>query len=196
MALDKVKPLKIESSDTGGDENDAFPTSLNPEEDYVELAGIVIDELGVRDESTVVWRIGDDMMFRDTNNPGGATLTDLLASSGGGITEAQHRTLRQLIHFIDEGPAEGFASGAYKEILPSGDPFPTTVTWWESSAKLKKIIRKTITRSGGGATNVKPTPILWEIFDTDGSTMLASVSDAITYSGAFESTRTRTITVV
>ena len=114
---------------------------------------------------------------------------------GGGITEAQHRILRQLIHFIDEGPAEGFSSGAYKEVLPSGGPFPTSIIWWESSSKLKKLIEKTITRSGGGATIVTPTPIVWKIYDTDGSTVLAEVSDAVVYSAVFETSRTRTITV-
>lgn len=111
---------------------------------------------------------------------------------GGGISEEQHKTLRQLIHFIAEGPADGFASGAFKEV--TGGLFPTSIVWWESAAKLKKIVEKTITRSGGGATLVKPTPIVWEVYDTDGTTVLATVSDAITYSGVAEVSRTRTIT--
>jgi hypothetical protein len=111
-------------------------------------------------------------------------------TGGTGLTEAAHRVLRQLIHFIDEGPAEGFASGAYKEILPSANPFPTSVIWWESSSKLKKIVEKLITW-----TAAFPTTIEWNIYDTDGSTKLATVSDAISYTGAFETTRTRTITV-
>jgi len=110
--------------------------------------------------------------------------------SGGGISEAQHRTLRQLIHFVEEGPAGGFASGAYKETLPTANPFPTSVIWWESSSKLKKIVERTITWTGA-----LPTTDQWEIYDTDGSTVLATVSDAISYSGVFETTRTRTITV-
>jgi len=45
----------------------------------------------------------------------------------GYITASDHEILRQLIHFIDSGgPADGFASGAYKEILPTGNPFPTS----------------------------------------------------------------------
>lgn len=107
------------------------------------------------------------------------------------MTATQHKALRQLIHFIDDGPAEGFTSGAFKEVI--GGVFPTTVTWWTSAAKTAKIVQKTITRSGGGATNVAPTPIVWRVYDTDGSTVLATVSDAIVYSGAFETSRTRTI---
>jgi hypothetical protein len=116
-----------------------------------------------------------------------------LRTGGSGLTEEAHKTLRQLIHFIDDGPAEGFTSGAYKETLPSGDPFPTSIIWWESSSKLKKIVEKTITRSGGGATNVTPTPVVWKMYDTDGSTVLCTVTDAISYSGVFETSRTRTI---
>jgi hypothetical protein len=109
------------------------------------------------------------------------------------VTANQHRVLRHLIHFIGEGPADGFVSGAYKETI--GGAFPTSIIWWESSGKTKKIVEKTITRSGGVATRIKPTPIIWKVYDTDGTTILGTVEDNITYSGVFENTRTRTITV-
>lgn len=98
------------------------------------------------------------------------------------------RALRSLVHFINEGPADGFASGAYKEILPSANPFPTSVIWWSSAAKLKKIVEKTITYTGAN-----PTTIVWKSYASDGVTVLATVSDAISYSGPFETVRTRTI---
>jgi hypothetical protein len=118
-----------------------------------------------------------------------------LRTRGAGLLEEQHRTLRHLIHFIDEGPGGGFTSGAYKEILPEADLFPTSVIWWVSSAKAQKIVEKTITRSGGGATVTAPTPVVWKVYNTDGTTVMAEISDAITYSGVFEIDRTRTITV-
>lgn len=108
--------------------------------------------------------------------------------SGGGISEAQHKTLRQLIHFIDDGPAEGFPSGSYKETLPSGATFPTSEIWWESSSKLKKIVELSTTWSGVNITQEQ-----WRIYGTDGSTVLWIITDAISYSGVFETTRTRTI---
>lgn len=115
----------------------------------------------------------------------------ITASSGGGsgITAEDHKTLRQLIHFIDGGPAEGFVSGAYKEIIPSGSPFPTSIIWYESSNKLKKIVEKTIVYNA----NKTPSTITWKVYDTDGSTVLATVSDSISYSGIFETSRKRTI---
>jgi hypothetical protein len=35
----------------------------------------------------------------------------------------------------------------------------------------------------------------WKVYDVDGSTVLATVTDSISYSGVFETSRTRTITV-
>jgi hypothetical protein len=109
-------------------------------------------------------------------------------TGGSGISEAQHRVLRQLIHFIDDGPAEGFVSGAYKETLPTADPFPTSMVWWESSSKLKKIVERLVTWTGAF-----PTTDQWKIYDTDGSTVLWIVTDTISYSGPFETHRVRAI---
>lgn len=109
--------------------------------------------------------------------------------TGSGISEAQHKTLRQLIHFIEDGPAEGFASGAYKETTPAG-PFPTSEVWWESGSKLKKIVSLDTTWTGPNITQE-----VWRIYDVDGSTVLATVTDVVSYTGIFESSRTRTITV-
>lgn len=97
-----------------------------------------------------------------------------------------HAAIRQLIHFIDNGPCETFASNAYREM--TGTVFPTAIIWYESSGKTKKIVSKDITWTG-----VLPSPIVWKIYDTDGSTVLATVTDTITYSGVFETSRTRTI---
>jgi hypothetical protein len=126
------------------------------------------------------------MLFRDVVTGAEHTLTELLAGAAG-LTESAHKTLRQLIHFINDGPGGGFASGAFKETTPAG-PFPTSEIWWESASKLKKIVSLDTTWVGA-----KITAEVWKVYDTDGSTVLATVTDAITYSGAFESSRTRTI---
>jgi hypothetical protein len=124
------------------------------------------------------------------NSPGAADWKNTtIGDAGGGITADEHKILRQLIHFIDEGPGGGFASGAYKEILPAANPFPTQTIWWESSLKLQKIVEKNITRNA----NQTPATIQWKMYDTDGSTVLETVTDTITYSGVFEISRTRSI---
>jgi hypothetical protein len=108
--------------------------------------------------------------------------------SGTGLTKPQHDALRSLIHFINDGPAEGFVSGAFREILPAASPFPTSVIWWESAAKLQKIVELTITYTG-----INPTTEEWKMYDTDGTTVLVTVTDTVTYSGVFELSRTRAI---
>lgn len=40
MAIDKVRPLKIENPSEGGTQTDPFPTEMNPTQDYVATAGI------------------------------------------------------------------------------------------------------------------------------------------------------------
>lgn len=107
----------------------------------------------------------------------------------GYVSKFEHKTLRDLIHFIDEGPGDGFASGAFKEVLPVGAPFPTSVTWYLDIAKTKKLVEKFITYSGVAF----PSIIQWNMYDKDGVTLIHTVTDTITYNAAFESTRVRTI---
>lgn len=175
---------------------DADPTKpwdepIDVENEGFKVAAVFLVAPGNNDKLVALWRDGDDLRARDVTNPGasgaGYSLSDMLASSAG-MTEGEHRVVRQLIHFINDGPAEGFATGAYKE--QHVDPFPEWAIWYESSAKTKKIVEVNITYTGAF-----PTAEEWKIYDTDGSTVLATVTDAITYSGAFESSRTRTIVI-
>jgi hypothetical protein len=192
---DKVQIYKRESTAGGGDpsDNDDFyqDKPLDPSEDAPEVQGVFFqDATGgqANDEDVYAVRNGDDLVFRDKTVGAEVTLNDLYAGAGG-LSEVQHSALRQLIHFINEGPAEGFATGAYKEILPAGSPFPTSVIWWESAAKTQKIVEKTLTYNG-----VSPSQIQWKMYDVDGTTVLTTVTDSITYiNNVFESSRTRAI---
>jgi len=144
---------------------------------------IQLDDRGT--DSTIVgsiWRLGNDLFGRDSTGKFN------LRSGGGGITDAQHKALKDLIHFIDDGPADGWASGAYKEILPAANPFPNQEIWWTSSGKTARIVSLDITRNA----NKTPATEVWKVYDTDGSTILVTVTDTISYSGVFETTRTRT----
>ena len=186
MALDRVQPLKIEDTETGTEE-DLFPTALDRNEDFVDCHGITLQSTESDDDAVVITRDGDgNMTFLDVANTV-KTLAELAAGSD--WTADAHKIVRQLIHFIETGgPAEGFASGAYREI--TGGVFPTSIIWWESSAKLKKIVERGIT---WGASPKVPTQDQWKVYDTDGSSVLATVTDTITHSGAFETSRTRAV---
>lgn len=184
---DRVQPVKWESTGEGGSSDEPFPAGVDPQEDALEIRGLFLapDAPAERDENVYVLRDGDDMVFRDVTVGAEKTLTELVAGSGG-LTENGHKVLRQLIHFIEGGPAEGFASGAYREV--TGTVFPTSIVWWEDSGKTKKIVERLITWTG-----VNPTTDQWKVYDTDGSTVLATVTDTISYSGLFETSRTRTV---
>lgn len=101
------------------------------------------------------------------------------------VTTASHRTLRDLIHFIDEGPADGFASGAIK--TTTGTAFPSYEVWTTVSGL--NIVDLTITRNG----NKTPATESWRMYAADGTTVLTTVTDTISYDGVFETTRVRTI---
>jgi hypothetical protein len=109
--------------------------------------------------------------------------------TGGGISETQHKILRQLTHLAEEGgPWEGFASGAFQETLPSADPFPTSVIWWTSAAKTEKIVEEQLVYNA----NKTITTDVWKVYAVGGA-LLFTVTDTIAYSGVFETSRTRTI---
>jgi hypothetical protein len=111
------------------------------------------------------------------------------SGSPSGISVNDHQTLRQLIHFIDEGPADGFASNAYKEITPIGSIFSTNITWYVDNTKNLKIVEQIIDWNG-----IVPKTITWKVYSMDGITVAHTVSDSITYTNnIFETSRIRTI---
>ena len=81
---------------------------------------------------------------------------------------------------------EEYAS-SYRECV--GAPFPETVTWYTDAGKARKIVEKRLTYSGGPW----PVTVVWEFFADDGTTILQTITDTITYDGPFEATRTRAI---
>jgi hypothetical protein len=128
----------------------------------------------------------DGTSFRMRDSVG--TFNPRTGSSG--ITATEHKTLRQLIHLAEEGgPFEGFASLAYQETLPAANPFPTSIIWWTSSAKTAKIVEEAVTYNANKTINTDQ----WKVYDVDGTTVLATVTDTMAYTGVFETSRTRTI---
>ena len=168
------------------DEANGAPAVIDPNAHEPDVRGLYIQDDTSDDENVLVSRDSSgNMTFKDVVQSTAKTLTDLVAGTGG-LTPDGHKVLRQLIHFIDDGPAEGFASGAYREV--TGTVFPTAVIWYTDSSKTDKIVEKLITWTGVNATT-----IVWKIYDTDGSTVLATVTDTVAYSGVFETSRTRAI---
>ena len=101
-----------------------------------------------------------------------------------------HETLRHLIHFLEQGPGHGFNASVYKEVLPAGNIFPTSITWYIDNTKTQKIIEKLITWQ-----IPVPTNITYNMYNPDGVTIAQSCTDTITYVNTiFETSRTRVFT--
>lgn len=153
--------------------------------------------VGTSDPNTaLVSAPAGSLFLRDAGGAGGeaylntsvgtGTTWSQLGTGGSGITAAQHAALRQLIHFLDDGPGAGFASGAYKQTFYSG-ALITQEIWWEDNTLAQKIVQLDVTYTGS-----LPTTEIWTMYDTDGVTVLVTLTDAITYNGGLEITRTRT----
>jgi hypothetical protein len=113
----------------------------------------------------------------------GNAITDLDAQLEA-VTSESHEAIRQLIHFIDSGPSTGVS--VRKAV--TGTAFPTAITWYHTvTAGEKKLVEKLITW-----TLTTPTTIVWNIYDDTGA-VKATVTDTISYSGPFETGRTRVI---
>lgn len=111
-------------------------------------------------------------------------------TSPGGISESDHRSLRQFVHLAGaDGPGLGFATGAFLEKLPVGSPFPTSYIWYESAAKTEKILEITVTRNA----QKRPTQVVYEIYNADGSTVEETITDTPAYTSGVISSETRTI---
>jgi len=178
VPVDRVQVLMNESPGLGGtQDSEGFPTVVNPNKDAPEGQGFFFQPPApstAKDNTVYVTRdASDNMLFKDGVVPGEITLNEL-------ITEDEHKVLRQLIHFIEDGPTES----AYREI--TGTLFPSAIIWWESSSKLKKIVERLLTWTGIDLTTDQ-----WKMYDTDGSSVLATVTDTVSYSGVFETSRTR-----
>ena len=87
--LDLVQVLKRETSALGGDAADEAPydSPIEPLEDMLEAGGVSFVETGDTrpTRKRAIWPDGDDLRFRDPNNPGsGKTLTQLAAAATAG----------------------------------------------------------------------------------------------------------------
>ena len=190
---DRVQLIKQEDSSRGGaeDDFDAFLNGpLNPDEDAPEVGGIFFQSSGVRDNTVTIYREAGEMWFEDALHSGVSNrvnLDDLLTSVGSGISDSSHKRLRHGIHFIDNGPAEGFVSGA-EQVTTYNGVFVASETWYESSTHTEKIVELNIDYSGFLSVQEE-----WKIYDEDGSSVLATITDHITYNGVFETLRVRTI---
>jgi hypothetical protein len=164
MAEERVRPLKIESIDRGGGEEDEFPTSLDPQEDVVDAHGLAIQNSTSDDEDVMITRdASNNMVFQDGVVSGSKTLTQLLAG-GAGLDENAHRQLDQLAHMLDEN--------YYEEYTYSGNKV-TNVTAWTDSGKILKVRESQMSYTGNRLTGI--TEIQYDASGTETERLTSSV---------------------
>jgi len=103
------------------------------------------------------------------------------------FSSASHAGMRQMIHLAADGPYESFGPTAVCDTGPP--PFPTASIWYTDPTRTAKIIETFVTYN----PNKTIATVLNHVYDEDGLTIISSSLDSITYSGVFETTRTRTI---
>lgn len=169
--MDRVQVIKQESSALGGDDADASEWGSNPiepQEDAVEAAGVYLQDVSNRDETTLLSRAGLDMLFKDGNNPTAKTLTELLAGAGG-LTETTHEALDTLTHDINET--------SFEEYLYTGTRIDA-VTVWQTDSKLKKVREQALTYVAG-----KVSSVVSKQYAVDGSTIVQTLTETYSYVG-------------
>lgn len=169
-SLDIVQVVKQEWQSLGGDAGDEAPysTPIEVAEDAIEVAAVLLQEVGRRDKSAAIWPDSGKLRFRDSENTGsGKTLTELVSGSGG-LTESSHEALDTLTHAI--------AETSYEEVTYSANKI-SAITVWETDSKLKKIREELYTYTGS-----KITQIVTNQYDGAG-VVSQTVTETVTYDG-------------
>ncbi len=123
---------------------------------------------------------------------GGGTQHAVATPSVAGFMSAADKTKLNDIPIVatialEDGPGDSAVSGAYREVL--GGVFPSSITWYTDVTKVAKIIEHIYTRDAGQKVTTSQT----KIYADDGVTVAVTLTDAITYSGAWETSRTRSV---
>jgi hypothetical protein len=94
MAIDRVQPQKLEGTDTGGTETDAFPTAMDRNEDYADVRGVAIQNDTSNDSDVIVSRdSSNNLTFKDANTTV-KTLANLSAKVDGPASSTDNAIAR------------------------------------------------------------------------------------------------------
>lgn len=183
MALDSVRALKFESPSTGGTQTDSGPTECNPLEDALTAAGLFINGPTVTsaDKACLVDRADGNLRLTDSFTS--HVLAELVSTSTGQL--GSHNALLDPIHFLSDGPGDGWASGAVSQDGYVG-PLLVSTTWYTDATLTKKIVGKQWAYSGPLVATEK---LL--VYASDGTSIVRTITDTFNYNGPLRTTRTR-----
>lgn len=182
----RVRPLKIESPAQGGGQLDDGPTETNVGEDYLDAAGVCLQQLGANTQTAdakVFIDRATDTSLQLTDGPCGTLkLNELVTSTLG--KPGTHAAVPDFMHWAG-APAEGHASGAFRGVTTTG-VLPKTVTWYASSAATVRLYSRDFTYAG-----VLVTRIVHTLFQNN--VAIRTMTEAFSYTASlFAPTITRT----
>jgi hypothetical protein len=126
----------------------------------------------------------------------GATRVNLTGSGVSGSVTGSYVTYtipeldyRQIIFLAENGPFEHFGTGSYHEFTYYQNVFVSTSIWYVDVSKSQKIIEKSYIRNN----KQQATNVFYKLYNVDGISTKSTVEDIITYAGAVEASRVRTV---
>ncbi len=190
MAIDRCRPLKVESVAEGGSQEDSAygPTEVSIGSDFLDSQGATYQRPNANTQTAdtkvyVTRTAADDLTFNDPN-AGLLALQQLITSVSGRI--GSHDTLTDIEHWTGS-PGDGYASGAYLVTSASGI-LPTLFTWYASSAaNAAKLFQIAVTYNG-----IRPATITQRLYT--GNAVVRTFVDTLSYGNVFYPTVTRTWT--
>lgn len=185
---DRTRALKLESTASGGTQNDESWTEVDIGQDYLDCLGIAVQVTGATsstsDATTYLSRPAAGAIALTDQLSGTLTLEQLLTSVAG--KPGSHNAVQDIIHFLPDGPGDGWASGAVCVEGTSG-PLSTGWVWYTDSSQTKRIIAMARTYNGPLVLTEKYT-----LYSANGTTVLRVLTDTFTYAGPLLQSRTRT----
>lgn len=178
---DRTRPLKLETPAESGSSTDLYPTEVNPNQD-----GVDCNALFLQSTSSV-----DSTVYVNRSTAGAMTFVDPLAGTkalnrlvSNALTDNQsHQALIDIIHFLSDGPGDGWATGAYCVDSYSGLLLVSSI-WYTSSNMQTPIVAQYLTYNGLLVATEKL--VLYSA-----GTAVRTVVDTWTNSGVFRTARTR-----
>lgn len=184
MALDSVRPLKLEAPGAeGGTQLDLGPTEINPLQDAAIVAGVYVcgPSVAAADKAVLLDRTANSLRLTDGTTS--HVLGELVTSTTGQV--GSHNALLDIIHFLADGPGDGWASGAVGVDTYSG-PLRTGTTWYADDTLAKKIVAMAWTYAGPLVATQKTT-----LYAADGISVTRTVTDTFSYNGPLRAQRSR-----